>query len=104
MPHSERSTSTPDLRLVESHWSRSGSGISSMLPDIDLGAARRLAVACILERASISDSDTAGARASPLVATSLMMDVPTRIRSPSLSCMLRIFSPLTKVPLVEPRS
>ncbi len=75
-----------------------------MLPDIDLGVTRRLAVTCILERASISDSEAAGARASPLVATSLMMDVPTKMRSPSLSCMLRTFSPLTKVPLVEPRS
>ena len=75
-----------------------------MLPDIDLGATRRLAVTCILERASISDSEAAGARASPPPVTSLMMDVPTRMRSPSLSCMLRTFSPFTKVPLVDPRS
>ena len=50
-------------------------------------------------------------RASPSVttcdestATSLMIDVPIRIRSPSLRRTFLIFSPLTKVPFVEPRS
>ena len=101
MPQSERNTSTPDLRLVDSSCSRSGSGISSMLPDIDLGDGRWLAVTCIFERASFSDS---ASTLSPVTATSLMIDVPIRMRSPSLRSTLRIFSPLTKVPLVEPMS
>ena len=41
---------------------------------------------------------------SPSTKTSLMIDVPMRMRSPSLSSTLRTFSPLTNVPFVEPRS
>jgi hypothetical protein len=36
--------------------------------------------------------------------TSFRMEVPIRIRSPSFSRACLIFSPLTKVPFVDPRS
>ena len=40
----------------------------------------------------------------PSEVTTLMMLVPIRMRSPSASLVRVIFSPLTKLPLVEPRS
>ena len=73
-----------------------------MLPDIVREGGRRVASTCIFERASVSEillADT-----SPERATSFMIEVPIKMRSPSFNSMLRIFSPLTKVPLVEPKS
>ena len=43
-----RMTMTPDFLLVDSSCSRSGSGISSMLPVIDLGGGRLLPVVASL--------------------------------------------------------
>jgi hypothetical protein len=62
-------------------------------------ALRRCALDSRRARASASDG-----WASALTATSLMIDVPMRIRSPSFNRIFFTFSPFTKVPLVEPRS
>jgi hypothetical protein len=94
---------TPDLRLVDRSCSRSGSGISSITPDIGRPAVElwRAAPASSLRRASAS----VVAAAASLTWTTLMIEVPTRMRSPSLRrARPAIFSPLTKVPLVEPTS
>ena len=74
-----------------------------MLPAIDFGAAdwRLFAATAIFERASVS---VRWLVFSPSTKTILMIDVPIRMRSPSLRSALRTFSPLTNVPLVEPRS
>ena len=55
------------------------------------------AAASILALASCTEAD-------PSEATTLMMLVPIRMRSPSASLVRVIFSPLTKLPFVEPRS
>ena len=55
------------------------------------------AAASILALASCTEAD-------PSEATTLMMLVPIRMRSPSASFVRVIFSPLTKLPFVEPRS
>ena len=75
-----------------------------MLPAIDFGGAaeRLFAATAIFERASVLASG--GWSLSPSTKTILMIDVPIRMRSPSLRSALRTFSPLTNVPLVEPRS
>ena len=72
-----------------------------MLPVIDFGGGRLLPVVASFERASVS---VMWFVSSPSTNTSLMMDVPIRILSPSFSSTLRTFSPLTNVPFVEPRS
>jgi hypothetical protein len=71
-----------------------------MLPDIDLGTGRMIGGHLHLGARLRLRERLAGL--APLTATSLMIDVPMRMRSPSLRSTLRIFSPLTKVPLVEP--
>ena len=75
-----------------------------MLPDIDFGVVRLLAATAIFERASVSLTLIALLVASPSTKTILMMEVPMRMRSPSFSSALRTFSPLTKVPFVDPKS
>ncbi len=76
-------------------WSRSGSGISSIDPDI---------VRVCAARPALGISAWRGIGAEGSSATTLRMLVPMRTRSPSFNAAWAIFSPLTKVPLVEPRS
>ena len=97
---SVRMTRTPLFFEVPKSWSRSGSGTSSMLPLI--------VRACVVRRARRRSRDSrfasvVGAPA-PSPAMTLRMLVPMRTRSPSLRRARLIFSPLTNVPFVEPRS
>ncbi|HZJ64795.1 MAG TPA: hypothetical protein VFD36_14870 [Kofleriaceae bacterium] len=89
--------------LVEDMVSRRHAKISSITPDIGRPwvAWRCCAPASRRRRASAS----LWLATWPSTATTLMIDVPTRMRSPSCSSARpAIFSPLTNVPFVEPMS
>ncbi len=99
-------TSTPFFFEVWKSWSRSGSGISSILPLIDEPAFALRAAWAIATCSSRSLTEFSSRSVGPSApsCTSLRIEVPIRMRSPSFSRACLIFSPLTKVPLVEPRS
>ena len=92
---SERITRMPLFFEEPRSWSRSGNGISSIEPLMVRVCAARPAL-------GISGRRSGGAEGS--TATTLRMLVPMSTRSPSFREARAIFSPLTKVPLVEPRS
>src|SRR5580700_5452926 len=96
---SARTTRTPLFFDVPKSCRRSGKGTSSMLP---------LIVRCWLflrDCATFSSSRFASTPSRPASpAITLRMLVPMSTRSPSLRRARLIFSPLTNVPLVEPRS
>ncbi len=96
-------TSTPFFFDVWKSCRRSGSGTSSIFPVIDdddffdacaAATASRFAFTAVW---SISEGNAPDC-------TSFRMEVPMRMRSPSFRRACLIFSPLTKVPLVEPKS
>ena len=95
----ERTTSMPVFFDVAKSWSRSGSGTSSMEPLIvrDELTLRCAATDSRLGRAGFACAPPSGEK-------TLRMLVPMRRRSPSFRRARLIFSPLTKVPLVDPRS
>ncbi len=94
---SVRMTSTPLFLDVPKSCRRSGRGTSSMLP---------LMVRCWLLRRACATFSSSRFASSPSrgasPAMTLRMLVPMRTRSPSFRRARLIFSPLTKVPLVEP--
>jgi hypothetical protein len=94
--------STPFFFEVWKSCSRSGMGTSSMRPFIAPCVLGLLAATCSSFWLMLFESISRTTEGS--LATSFKMEVPMRMRSPSLRRVCLIFSPLTNVPLVLPRS
>ena len=100
-PRSERIVMTPLLRELVNSWSRSGNGISRMEPEIRAEPAVDWPSG---GGAPAGAADGVARGFSSLTDSSLMVDEPMMIWSPSFSSVLRMRAPLTNVPLRDARS
>ena len=89
--------------LFMNSWTRSGKGRSSRLPFIAVFVRFFWLISCMRFR-RVSVLSAKWSPPSSLEGTMRAIDVPMSSLSPLLRAMRRTFSPLTKVPLVEPKS